>query len=182
MSRIPVALAALVTTLALAAPPAGAVSTTVQDPSGDASGAIDIRKATFDNGAGKLVVKVAFDEVVGKRGVYVSVEPRGGVQGVSLLSGRRPGKEDRNLVIDGAADQIASGTGRLDCPGFRSRWNVAKATVKLTLPSDCLAGGAYGALRFVVLAEGSSGDDSDFVPQQGPATDELRPTGWIARG
>ncbi len=120
--------------------------------------------------------------MVGKRDVYVSVEPRGGCRASAWSRSAGPARSPATSSIDGAANQIASGTGQLDCPGFRSKWNIVKATVKLTLPAECLAGGAYGALRFVVLAEGSSGDDSDFVPQQGPATEKLRPTGWIGRG
>jgi hypothetical protein len=49
----------------------------------------------------------------------------------------------------------------------------------MVLPSRCLRGGDYGAIRFAVLTERGSGD-TDVAPES--ANGDIGVSGWIPRG
>jgi len=161
---------AAVLSLGLAAPAVAAVGS-MDDPAGDASGTgLDVTRATLDNRDRSIVVKVRFDSA--QRGdLIVSVDPRG-ARGLRLVSEYRPAGTTTNYVVQGAFTDKEGGGGVVDCDGIRVRWNSDTERARLTLPSSCLRGGDYGAVRFAVLTETPSGGDVDLA----------RGSGWIARG
>jgi hypothetical protein len=173
--RLALLLAGLLAALALGAPSAQAESLAISDPSGDATGPLDLTGATFDNGPSRVVVTVAVDRV-STGNVGVDVQTRGG-PGLVIGAFRRPG--GRSVVRAFAGNFGGDVEARVHCRGLSARWDVRRATVRITLPGRCLAGGEYGDLRFVLLSEDRQNDDSDVAPAHG---DRYHPTRWISRG
>ncbi|MGH3348495.1 MAG: hypothetical protein ACRDO4_16055 [Nocardioides sp.] len=174
LSARALAACAAVLSLGLAAPAMAAVGS-IDDPTGDASATgLDITRATLDNRDRSIMVRVRFDAA--KRGdLIVSVDPRG-ARGLRLVSQYRPAGTTKNFVLKGAFTDKNTGGDVVDCDGFRVRWNADTERARLTLPSSCLRGGDYGAVRFTVLTERPRGGDEDIAP------DEAASSGWIARG
>ena len=169
----------LLASSALLAAPASADTATVRDPAGDATTSsdgpgLDITRSSFDNGTDRVRVTVSFDAL--HRGdLVVSVAPRGG-GGLRLVSYYRPGRPARSFVLPGSFDDLDRG--RVECRGFRVRWDRAAATAELTMPARCLAHAEYGDLRFAVLTE-TAGGDTDYSPGRAGSLGRTR---WIARG
>src|SRR3954469_25476441 len=174
---VPVVLATTAVALLLGAGPASAQSATVPDASGDATGpGLDITRVTVRNLDRAVVAKVRFVRAV--RGeVIVSIDPRGAT-GLRLVSDHRPAGQDHNVVLSGAFTDHRTPAHTPRCPGFRVRWSEDEPTVTMRMPSRCLHGGDYGAIRFDVLTERSAGD-TDFARGL-PGGDGSSP--WVPRG
>ncbi len=167
------ALVATVGIVAVSVGPVAAQDARVTDRRGDADGrGLDIVAASVDNGADRIVARVRFVEAV-RGDLIVSVEPKRGA-GVRLVSEHRPAGETRSYVVPGAftGRQAASAP---RCDRLRVRWFAARATARMTMPSRCLAGGDYGAVRFAVLTERRR--DTDYAPGVAVTASD-----WIPRG
>ncbi len=159
--------------LTLSAAPAGAATQIVTDPSDDAAGrGLDVTRVAVHNQDRRVVVRVRFVEAV-RGDLIVSVDPRG-ARGVRLVSEHRPGGTTTSYVLPWAfTDAAARRT--VPCRGFRVRWDLEAETARLVMPSRCLRGGDYGAIRFAVLTE-RRGGDVDFAPES------PEDSTWIPRG
>ena len=152
--------------------PAQAATETISDPAGDAGGAqrldmVEVRVSNLDD---RVTARVDFArERAGD--LIVSIDPRGG-QGVRLVAQRRRDGSVTGRVLTGAFIDRSAPDRDVRCAGFRVRWRGD--SVRLDLPSTCLGGGNYGAIRFAALTE--NGSDSDAAPGR-PGSAE-----WIARG
>lgn len=160
-------------------PAAHAAEYTVYDPAGDAANkGLDFTEVRLNNLDRKIVVTTKF--VKDRRGkLIVSVEPRGGT-GVRLVSVYRPGGTTTNKILPGAFSDPASerSSNAVACPGFKVVWKASSDLARIQLPSRCLAGADYGAVRFGYLSE--RGADTDFGPQSEKGF--LTTTDWIPRG
>ncbi len=173
--RLGLLFVALVAGLTLGAGQAHAESLAISDPSGDATGPLDITGATFDNGPSRVVVTVSVDRV-STGNLAVNVQPRGG-PGLVLGAFRRPTRPHLIRAFEGNfGGEVET---RVPCRGLTARWNTRKATVRISLPARCLAHGEYGDLRFLLLSEDRDNNDSDLAPARGGT---YHPTRWIARG
>lgn len=160
----------------LFASPAFAAQVTVQDPDGDAANrGLDITRVTVRNLDHSVVVKVRFVESV-RGDLIVSIDPRR-ARGLRLVSEYRPGGQTNNAVIAGAfTDKGGSEEPKtLACRGFRVNWRSDAPVATVRMPSRCLHGGDYGAIRFAVLTE--RGGDSDYTPETNSGASR-----WIPRG
>ncbi|CAA9395611.1 MAG: hypothetical protein AVDCRST_MAG32-2606 [uncultured Nocardioides sp.] len=164
--------------LVLGVAPAHAEGVTFDDPQGDASGrGGDIVRTTVRNLDRAVVVKVQLAGAV-RSDVIVSVDPRG-ASGVRLISDYRGDRPTRSFVLPGAFSDRRPGRSDADCGGLRVRWNDDRDTVVMRLPSRCLQGGDYGAIRLAVLTENGTGDaDSAPAPERG----DIGSSAWVSRG
>ncbi|QWC84545.1 hypothetical protein KLP28_13355 [Nocardioidaceae bacterium] len=184
--------AALVTTAGLALggavlSPASAATDSARDRVGDASSApnvrpMDITGVTVRNRDRSVVVLTRFARSV-KGFLIVSIDPRGG-EGVRLVSQRRNRPIDEDSVVRGAfTDAEFNGDGEpeeppaVECPGYRVTWSDDDRLARMVLPSTCLAGGDYGAIRYAALTEVGGGGDSDVAHVGRTARKD-----WVARG
>jgi hypothetical protein len=80
----------------------------------------------------------------------------------------------------GGRSFLVDSKGKIRCAGLSVSWHPAHASVSLTVPSTCLWGGNYGAVRAWILSEDlTSGTDVDYAPEQhGRSTH----TAWLPRG
>jgi hypothetical protein len=172
-----VLLGAAVSAMTLVSAPAVAMSETVSDPAGDAAGrGLDVTSVVVRNNDRRIVVRTSFVDAV-RGDLIVSIDPRG-ARGVRLVSEHRPSGTTRNSVLPYAfSDPALERAAR--CRGFRVRWDRSAETARMVLPSRCLRGGNYGAIRFAVLTEGSS-SDTDFAPEA--ANGDIGVSAWIPRG
>jgi hypothetical protein len=172
------AVALLAATLALSPGPAMAQRAAVTDPAGDAAGrGLDFIRVSVANRDHRIVVRARF--VQARRGdLIVSIDPRG-ASGVRLISEYRPNGTTTNYVAPGAFTARTAGPPTVACPRFTVVWRPARDLARMTMPSKCLHGGDYGAVRFAFLSE-RSGGDTDY----GPATQdgELGSSRFIPRG
>jgi hypothetical protein len=160
----------------LLASPALAAQVTVQDPAGDAANrGLDITRVSVRNLDHAVVVKVRFVESV-RGDLIVSIDPRRAT-GLRLVSEHRPGGETRNAVVAGAFTdrKMPEETKTSACRGFRVTWRADAPVVRVRMPSRCLHGGDYGAIRFAALTE--RGGDSDYTPETRSGASR-----WIPRG
>jgi hypothetical protein len=168
---------AAVTALTAVAAPAVAQSETVTDPAGDASGrGLDLTDVTVRNQDRRIVVTADFVEAV-RGDLIVSIDPRR-ARGVRLVSEHRPDGRTRNTVHPFAFSDPAARRA-VRCRGFRVRWDLEAERARIVLPSRCLRGGDYGAVRFGALTERRSGD-VDLAPET--ANGDIGATRWIPRG
>jgi hypothetical protein len=160
-------------------PAAHAAEHTVDDSAGDAANkGLDFTEVTLNNLDTKIVVTTKF--VKDRRGrLIVSIDPRGGT-GLRLVSTYRPGGTTKNKLFPGAFSDPGSEQGKdpISCKGFKVTWKPQADLARLQLPSRCLLGGDYGAVRFGYLSE--LGADTDFGPQSEEGF--LTTTDWIPRG
>lgn len=166
--------------LSAVAAPAMAAEATVHDHTGDAAThGLDIVRATVRNLDHAVVVRVRFVRAV-RGDLVVSVDPRR-ARGLRLVSEYRPVGHTRNLVVAGAfSDKADTGqTTPVTCPGYRVAWSADAPVVRLRLPAACLHDGNYGAIRFGVLTEDTTGSDSDYAPSPHERT-AFSP--WVPRG
>lgn len=170
----PLAIAAASAALLLLAAPASAQQLTYDDPAGDASGpGLDITRSTVQNRDHAVVTTVHFVRSV-RGDLIVSIDPRHG-RGVRVVSEYDPVGHTKNFVLPVAfTDRSTGGGHRVRCPGLRVHWSVERPLARLRLPSSCLAGGDYGAVRQAVLTE--RGSDTDYAPEGDDAS------AWVPRG
>ncbi len=165
------AAAALATVCVLAPAPAQAQNLQITDPAGDApSGGLDITAATVSNRDRAVVVRVSFERAM--RGeLIVGVKARDGGR-VVAVSEHRPLRGDRNFLFKPATGE------KWDCRGFGVTWDHDSDTATVRLPSRCLDGGDYGAVRvFLLTEEAGGGADMDTAPETATGW-----TTWIPRG
>lgn len=154
------------------AAPAHAAAQVVTDPAGDAGGVnrLDVTRVKVRNRDHAVIARVTFaKEVSGD--LIVSVDPRR-AKGLRLVAERRRDGAVTTHVLPGAFSD-RGGPGRQTCTTVEVRW--VDDVARLVMPSTCLHGGDYGAIRFAVLTE--NGGDSDFAPETDAAV-----SGWIRRG
>jgi hypothetical protein len=102
-----------------------------------------------------------------------------------MVSEYRPNGTTRNYVVRGAFTDLprqqraARATNAIKCPGYRVRWNAGTDRARLSLPSRCLHGGDYGAIRFAFLSEEGT-TDSDWGPVSGSG--QVGSSDWVPRG
>jgi hypothetical protein len=182
LRRTTAVLAVLLPALALPAA-AHARSVAVDDPTGDATvEQLDFTRVKLSNHDDRIVATAHFVEAV-RGDVIISVDPRGH-RGLRLVSDYRPEGTTRNYVVPGAFTDSAGrraprAVDGIDCAGYQVRWNADKDRVRLVLPSTCLRGGDYGAVRFAFLSE-DDGSDSDWGPET--ADGNVGSSSWIPRG
>ncbi len=158
----------------IGAGPASAQQASIHDEAGDASGpGLDVTRVSVDNQDSAVVVTVRFVRSV-RGDLVVSVDPRGG-HGVRMISEYRPVGHTVDLVLGRAFRDHGGSSGEVRCPGLRVHWSAERPTVRLRLPSTCLAGGDYGAIKVDVLTERAGGADTDAAPE-GSGLE------WVARG
>jgi len=179
MKRLGLVVPAVVTAMLLGAAPATAQEVTIPDAQGDSSGrALDVLSVTARNLDRTVAVEMTFAMTTEASHIIVSVDPRGGT-GVRMVSEFRPAGLGRtkNYVLRKALTDSGEGQKRVACRGLTLREGMADAgpTITLRMPSKCLNGGNYGALRFAVLIERGR-EDRDWAPDAGRSTD------WVARG
>lgn len=171
MKRLGILAGAALTPLLLGPAPASAQQVVIDDPSGNASqGEIDFTRVTLDNGDHAVTARLRLYNARSGT-LIVSVDPRGG-RGVRMISEYDPVGHTTNYVVDGAFGESHPAHEPSQCKGFRVNWSMERPIVTLKLPSSCLDGGDYGAVRFAVLTEGDSGSDAD----------DARGTRWVPRG
>lgn len=173
MSKLKIACASLFTLgLLVTAAPAEAQSASVTDASGDTFVAgLDITSATLANHDQAFVANISF--VVDKPDrVVVAIENRAGRR-LRVVSEHPLQGEDTTTLLDEQGNAVR-------CRGLRGAWDRAAATLALRVPSSCLIGGNYGAVRSWVLTESRSGHDVDYAPQT--ADGDIAFTPWIPRG
>lgn len=165
------ALGALLTIAA----PAAADQVALPDPVGDTDDrGLDITTVEVRNRDRAVVAVLGFHRVT--RGeIIVGVKARGGA-GVRIVNEHRPQGQDRTYVVRGALRRGVEGD---TCPAASAVWDLEARTATLRLPSRCLDGGDYGAVRAAVLTEQDAGD-VDWAPERGNG--EPSYTGWIDRG
>jgi hypothetical protein len=169
---------AAVAALTTVAAPAVAMTETVSDASGDAAGrGLDVTRVVVRNDDRRIVVRTSFVEAV-RGDLIVSIDPRG-ARGVRLVSQHRPAGTTRNSVLPYAFSDVATERAAR-CQGFRVRWDLAAETARMVLPSTCLRGGDYGAIRFAVLTERGGSGDTDFAPET--AHGDIGVSSWVPRG
>ena len=165
--------------LVVAAPAAHAQSLAIEDPVGDApSGELDLTSVTLENRDRRVVAYATVADLT-RGSVIISVDPRQGT-GVRLVTSRRAdGTVNGRVYAGDFTDPDEAIGGPVPCRRYNVDWDDATSTVKLSMPSRCLAGGNYGALRFVALTE-NAGRDSDFAPST--ADGDFTSTTLVARG
>lgn len=149
-------LTSLVVTLCLAvAAPAQAQSLRFTDRAGDTPGhGMDIVASTIRNGDRGLSTTVWFEEAM--RGeLILGLRWRGG--GTTVVSRHRPRRGDSNFLFTGEK-QV--------CKRLRVSWDHAADKATVRVPSRCLDGGNYGAVRAFLLTEDvRRGGDVDLAPE-----------------
>lgn len=160
----------------LVATPAYAETLAVDDALGDAAGrGPDIVRASVQNNDFSVIARVQLARAV-RGDVIVSIDPRNGA-GVRLVSELETNGHHTDHLLPGAFTDRAPGAVPEGC-GIRVSWDPDQATVRLRLPSRCLAGGDYGAIRFAVLTE--RGADADEAPET--RNGDWTSSPWISRG
>ncbi len=176
-----VVLGTALATAFLGAAPASAQQLTVSDPQGDSSArTLDILSVTFRNRDAVVVADMTFADTTRDGDIIVSVDPRGGT-GVRMVSTFRAAGGTKNFVLHKAFTDRGSSTKRVRCPGFSMRQGTGDGgspSITLRMPSRCLAGGNFGALRFAVLIEHHG--DRDWAPAA--RNGGVGSTDWVARG
>jgi hypothetical protein len=80
----------------------------------------------------------------------------------------------------GGRSFLVNAKGKLRCSGLTVNWHPAQASVSFAVPSTCLWGGNYGAVRAWILSEDlTTGSDVDYAPEQHGGSAH---TAWVPRG
>lgn len=168
------ACAALASALLVVPAPAHAEQVTVDDGPGDTiDPGLDITTVSFKNRDQAVVVDLSFTR--DRRGeIIVAIASRGGPL-LRIISQHPASGDDKIFLIERSDEEVP-------CRGLSSEWDRAAATLRLRMPSRCLGGGDYGALRFWALIEGyrSRSSDVDYAPESPDGG--LRFTDWVPRG
>jgi hypothetical protein len=143
----------------------------VHDPAGDGlkGRRLDITDVKLANRDHAIVVTISVVRVAhGDLGVRMKA--RGDRGETALVSSLHRSAGDTNQLFTVAGEQ--------PCKGLQVKWDQAAARVRVRLPSRCIDGGDYGAVRVKAIFE--IGSDADFAPK-GPQGG-WRWTDYVARG
>ena len=154
--------------------PANAERVAISDGAGDTTGAgLDVTDVVLRNRDHAVVSVMTFER--DRRGeVIVAVRARGHGIVARVVSTHRRRGADRLQLLSRVGEESS-------CKGLRSTWDREAARMRLRLPSRCLLGGDYGAIRSWFLTEEfGGGGDVDYAPEQSDG--DLRWTSWISRG
>ena len=98
-----------------------------------------------------------------------------------MISVHRPNGQDRDVIEPFAliggddGDPVEDADVNTDCPRYRVTWSDDDRVARMVLPSRCLAGGDYGAIRYAVLTEVGADSDLAHYGRRGQRT-------YVARG
>jgi hypothetical protein len=137
---------------------------------------LDITRVTVRNLDRTVVAKVWFGDAV-RGDVIVSIAPRGAT-GLRMVSEYRSVGHVQNAVLSGAFTDRDAPADTPKCRALRVSWSADEPRVTMRMPSRCLNGGDYGAIRFAVLTE--RGPDTDWAPERPDG--EVGPSPWVPRG
>jgi hypothetical protein len=148
-----IAASMLVLALVAVAAPGQSATLRVSDPAGDGTGpGLDITSLRVNNADYVLVVRVRFVRAV--HGDLVTfVRTRQGMLAAVVSE----------HLASGDATTLTTVAGETPCAGLRTVWDHAADVAVVTVPSRCLRGGNYGALKVRVLTE--IGQDADLAPK-----------------
>jgi hypothetical protein len=152
-----VILALLVPALVATAGPAFADKLTFTDATGDGTrGArLDVTEVSLRSRDHVLAVDVSFARV--SRGDLIVYLHARGIKGkYRIVSEYRPSENPPQRTF------VLSPRGPVQCKGLRSHWDRDSNKARVKVPSRCLFGGDYGAVRTKVLTE--IGPDTDLAP------------------
>jgi hypothetical protein len=161
--------------VAVAPAPANAAAVALTDDSGDTlEPGLDFTAIRERNTDRAVVARITFARDR-RSEIIIAVRPRHhAAETVRIVAVHRREGEDRIFLIDNDSEKVT-------CGGLRSTWDRDTATMKMRLPSRCVNGGDYGAIRSWFLTEGfGGGGDVDYAPENGDGG--LGWTPWIARG
>jgi hypothetical protein len=143
----------------------------VSDPAGDGlkGRRLDITAVKMSNRDHAIVVKISVVRVAhGDLGVRMKA--RGDRGETALVASQHRSSGDTNQLFTAAGEQ--------QCNGLRVTWDQTADRVLVRVPSRCIDGGDYGAVRAKAIFE--IGSDADFAPK-GPKGG-WRWTDYVARG
>lgn len=169
MSRLR-CLAVSILSLALVGFASPAVSSTliVSDPAGDGTGpGLDITSLRVNNADSVLVVRVRFVRAV-HGDLITFVGTRKGILAQVVSEHRAEGNKTTLNTL----------SGETPCGGLTTVWDHDVDVAVVRVPSRCLRGGNYGALKVRVLTE--IGQDADLAPKT--AAGAWRWTRLVPRG
>ena len=152
--------------------PALAAVVTVSDPAGDGlkGRRLDITSVRLANRDHAIVITATVVRVThGDLAVYLTARGERRRAFVGVLSKHR---------ARGDSNRLFSAEGTVPCQGLRVTWDADTDRVQVRVPSRCLGGGNYGALRTKLIFENP--DDADFAPKG--AEGSWRWTPWVNRG
>jgi hypothetical protein len=161
--------------VAVAPAPANAAAVAVTDDSGDIlEPGLDFTAIKVRNTDRAVVATITFARDR-RSEIIVAVRPRHhDAEMVRFVAVHLREGDDRMFLVDNDSEKVK-------CGGLRSTWDRDAATMKMRLPSRCVNGGDYGAVRSWFLTEGfGGGGDVDYAPEK--ADGGLGWTSWIARG
>ncbi|GAA5150489.1 hypothetical protein GCM10023340_27720 [Nocardioides marinquilinus] len=153
-------LAAVLAVAALVAvsAPAQAATIRIDDPDRDGTQGprLDITSVRVANNERALVVDVSMRRVV-TGDLAIWVKPQGASKReIFIIASQHRADGDRNRII--------SSDDRRPCRALTTDWNARRDVVRVRLPSRCLRGGDYSALRVRLITE-RRGGDVDIAPQ-----------------
>lgn len=143
----------------------------VSDPAGDGlkGQRLDITTVKLANRDHSIVVTIAVVHVAyGDLGVRMKA--RGDSGETALITSLHRSGGDTNRLVTAAGEK--------QCKALHVSWNEATDRVRVRVPSRCVDGGDYGAVRVKTIFE--IGSDADFAPK-GPKG-SWRWTDYVARG
>jgi hypothetical protein len=150
---------------------ANAAELTVTDAAHDTARAgLDIVGASLDNDDYALSASVNFRKNrSGTVVIGVRARNRGFIRIVS-----------KHHADGGGRSFLVNANGRLRCSDLTVSWHPARTSVSFAVPSTCLWGGNYGAVRAWILSEDlTSGTDVDYAPEHNGSS---ALTAWLPRG
>jgi hypothetical protein len=158
----------LVTVLTSIAAPVQSATLNVSDPAGDGTGpGLDITSLRVNNADYVLVVRVRFVRAV-HGDLITFIGTRKGIFAQVVSEHRSAGDTTTLNMV----------SGEIPCAGSRTAWDHEADFAVLRVPSRCLRGGNYGALKVRVLTE--IGQDADLAPKT--AAGAWRWTRLVPRG
>ncbi|MDX6366400.1 MAG: hypothetical protein QOK30_1476 [Nocardioidaceae bacterium] len=169
-----VAAASLVVASLAVTVPAQAQHINVRDAAGDTiDRGPDMTSVSFRNRDHAVVVVFTF--VHDRRGEVIFPVRARGLGFIGGVVSQHPHQGPDHVIFETRA-------GRTPCPRLTSDWNRRIARVKIRVPSGCLNGGDYGAIKSWALIEGyhSTSSDVDYAPET--PNGHLTFTDWIPRG
>jgi len=164
----------------LGAAPASAQDLAVTDPLGDVGiNTLDILSVTLKSGDRSIVAAIEVEDATRDGNLTVSVDPRGGT-GVRIVSKFRATGGTKSYVLRRAFTDKGTSSKKVKCKvKVGDGWSGAgNPVITLRIPSRCVAGGNYGALRFAAVSD--LGGDRDLAPVT--KRGRLGVSGWVARG
>jgi hypothetical protein len=162
------------------AAPASAQQLAIGDPQGDVGiNTLDIISVTLHNDDRSVLAAIEVEDATRDGNLTVSVDPRGG-PGVRIVSRFRATGGTKSYVLRKAFSDPGTSTKKVRCKvRLGHDWSGAgNPVITLRIPSRCLAGGNYGALRFGAVSQ--LGGDRDITPFD--RRGRLSASDWVARG